>query len=94
MLQILADHVFGKVVMTCRNRGVRGEDRVASYRLERSVKSQTAAGELPDSLKDQERGMPFVDMPHRRLQAKRCRARTPPMPSTSSCSMRVVRSPP
>ena len=53
------------------DRRVRGEHAAGGDRFERRVERQTARQVLAQQLEDQERRVPFVQMPHGRLQAER-----------------------
>ena len=57
--------------MPCGHGGVSGKHRVDRDRLERAGEIQALLHQVAQALQDQERRVPFVDMPDRGLEAER-----------------------
>ena len=57
-------------VVSCRYRGMRGENRARRDQLHGAVKIQSLAHANSTALKQLERRVALVDMPHRGLQAQ------------------------
>ena len=69
--EVLFDELKRKCVVAGRHGRVGREDRAAAHFVERAVERRSALDELTDSLQGDEGGVPFVQVPHRRLDAER-----------------------
>ena len=69
--QVLLHHMEREGVMPRRHRRMRREDRRPTDLLERLVERLAVVDELADALQDDEAGVPFVQVEHRRRRTQR-----------------------
>src|SRR5581483_6122221 len=65
VLEIIPDHLLGKVIMTGRYRCVRGKHRVRRHALERGGAVDAMRDEPTHTLEQKKSSMALVDVPHR-----------------------------
>ena len=93
--QVRPGELGREVVVPGVHRGVRREDELAGRDAAGDREgNREATLEIGDLLERGEGGVPLVQVHDVRLVPDAANARSPPMPKTSSCWMRVSRSPP
>src|SRR5438552_18761443 len=70
-VEVMSNHILGKMIMAGGHGRVGGEYRVACRRVQGAGEVEAVAHQLPYALEDQECGVALVDMPYRRLQPQR-----------------------
>ena len=85
------DEIGLEPLVTRRDRGMDGEDGIALDVGPRVVEQAPVDDELARALREQERRVALVEMPDPGRELEPRRARTPPMPSTSSWCSRISR---
>jgi len=81
-------------VMPGRNRGMRSEHRSGRRGLQSRVEIKPHCNPFAAPLKNQEGGMPLIDVPDTRDQTQPPKRQNTPTPSSSSWAIRMRRSPP
>jgi len=80
-------------VMPGRNRGMRSEHRSGRRGLQSRVEIKPHCNPFAAPLKNQEGGMPLIDVPDTRDQTQPPKRQNTPTPSSSSWAIRMRRSP-
>ena len=74
----LLDHGEGEGVVACRHRGVGGKDAPCLHLLERLLKRLSLGDKLAAEFENQERRVPLIHVPDRRLVAELAQGANPP----------------